>query len=64
MPEKMLIGKNCAGGEAFLLSKLAMRNGLIASAWGTGKTATLKLLAERFSRIGVPAFLADVKRDM
>lgn len=64
MSEKMLIGKNAAGAEACLQAKLANRHGLIAGATGTGKTTTLKLLAERFSNIGVPVFLADVKGDV
>jgi DNA helicase HerA-like ATPase len=47
-----------------LLPKLANRHGLIAGATGTGKTVTLKVLAEHFSKIGVPVFLADVKGDL
>ncbi|SYZ72301.1 putative ATPase [Candidatus Zixiibacteriota bacterium] len=50
--------------EVVLLPKMANRHGLIAGATGTGKTVTLQLLAERFSRIGVPSFLADVKGDL
>jgi DNA double-strand break repair helicase HerA and related ATPase len=64
MPDKILIGKNAAGTEAYLLSKLANRHGLVAGATGTGKTVTLKLLAERFSKEGVPVFLVDVKGDV
>ncbi|MDD5668237.1 MAG: DUF853 family protein [Actinomycetota bacterium] len=64
MSERILIGKNAAGSEACLLPRLANRHGLVAGATGTGKTTTLKLLAERFSRIGVPVFLADVKGDV
>ncbi len=64
MSERLFIGKNAAGSEAHMLSKLANRHGLVAGATGTGKTTTLKLLAERFSRIGVPVFLADVKGDV
>jgi hypothetical protein len=44
-----------------LLPQFANRHGLIAGATGTGKTVTLRRLAEGFSRIGVPAFMADVK---
>ena len=64
MSDKVLIGKNAVGSEAYLLSKLANRHGLVAGATGTGKTVTLKLLAERFSKSGVPVFLADVKGDV
>ncbi|MDO9287040.1 MAG: DUF853 family protein [Aquabacterium sp.] len=47
-----------------LLPALANRHGLITGATGTGKTITLQTLAENFSRIGVPVFLADVKGDL
>ena len=47
-----------------LLPKMANRHGLVAGATGTGKTVTLQKLAEGFSRIGVPVFLADVKGDL
>ncbi len=47
-----------------LLPALANRHGLIAGATGTGKTVTLQTLAERFSSIGVPVFMADVKGDL
>lgn len=50
--------------EQVLLGRMANRHGLIAGATGTGKTVTLKVLAEGFSRIGVPVFLADVKGDL
>lgn len=45
-------------------SQFANRHGLIAGATGTGKTITLKVLAESFSRIGVPVFLSDAKGDV
>lgn len=61
-PEAMLIGKG--EKEVCLLPKLANRHGLIAGATGTGKTVTLHVLAERFSSIGVPVFMADVKGDL
>jgi DNA helicase HerA-like ATPase len=48
----------------FLLPALANRHGLITGATGTGKTVTLQVLAEQFSNIGVPVFLADVKGDL
>lgn len=47
-----------------LLPALANRHGLITGATGTGKTVTLQRMAEQFSRIGVPVFLADVKGDL
>ena len=50
--------------EIALLPGMANRHGLIAGATGTGKTVTLRVLAERFSAIGVPVFLADVKGDL
>lgn len=57
------------GGEGYgdaqsLVLKYANRHGLIAGATGTGKTVTLQILAESFSSIGVPVFLADVKGDL
>ena len=50
--------------DIVLHSQFANRHGLIAGATGTGKTVTLKVLAESFSRIGVPVFLADAKGDV
>ena len=47
-----------------LIPRMANRHGLVAGATGTGKTVTLRVLAEAFSRIGVPVFLADVKGDL
>ena len=52
------------GEKVFLQARLANRHGLIAGATGTGKTVTLMTLAEGFSRLGVPVFLADVKGDV
>ena len=48
----------------YIYPKMANRHGLIAGATGTGKTVTLKVLAESFSDAGVPVFLADVKGDL
>ncbi len=48
----------------FLLPEMANRHGLIAGATGTGKTVSLKVLAEGFSEMGVPVFLADIKGDL
>lgn len=55
-----------AQGEnpCYLLLNQANRHGLIAGASGTGKTVTLKLMAEGFSQAGVPVFMADVKGDV
>ena len=50
--------------EIGILPKMANRHGLIAGATGTGKTVTLRVMAERFSSIGVPVFMADVKGDL
>ena len=50
--------------DLFLLPSMANRHGLIAGATGTGKTITLKVMAESFSDMGVPVFLADVKGDL
>ncbi|HXZ38957.1 MAG TPA: DUF853 domain-containing protein [Thermodesulfobacteriota bacterium] len=50
--------------EIGILPKMANRHGLIAGATGTGKTVTLRVMAERFSSVGVPVFMADVKGDL
>ena len=50
--------------ECVLLPALANRHGLITGATGTGKTITLQTMAENFSRLGVPVFMADVKGDL
>ncbi|MBP8284554.1 MAG: DUF853 family protein, partial [Chromatiaceae bacterium] len=62
MTDPILIGKGL--GPAYLLPAMANRHGLVAGATGTGKTVTLQRLAESFSRIGVPVFMADVKGDL
>ena len=62
MSEALPIAK---GTEDYaLLAPMANRHGLIAGATGTGKTVTLRVMAERFSSIGVPVFMADVKGDL
>ena len=63
MTEPILLARN-AQAECVLLPGLANRHGLITGATGTGKTVTLQTLAENFSRIGVPVFMADVKGDL
>ncbi|MEN6311654.1 MAG: helicase HerA-like domain-containing protein [Acidobacteriota bacterium] len=50
--------------DLFLLPRMANRHGLVAGATGTGKTVSLQVMAENFSRIGVPVFMADVKGDL
>ena len=50
--------------DLFLNPRMANRHGLIAGATGTGKTVSLQVMAENFSRIGVPVFMADVKGDL
>ncbi|MDR2220034.1 MAG: DUF853 domain-containing protein [Methylobacillus sp.] len=62
MTEPLLIAKG--KNPLYLLPNMANRHGLIAGATGTGKTVTLQSLAEQFSRIGVPVFMADVKGDL
>ena len=61
--EKILIGKS-GEEDIYIYPKMANRHGLIAGATGTGKTVSLKVMAESFSDIGVPVFLADVKGDL
>ena len=62
MDNGILIAKG--GVDHVLLPQMANRHGLIAGATGTGKTVTLKVVAEQFSSLGVPVFLADVKGDL
>jgi DNA helicase HerA-like ATPase len=63
MSEPILIAKNNKVSN-YILPKMANRHGLIAGATGTGKTVTLQTLAEGFSKLGVPVFMADVKGDL
>jgi hypothetical protein len=60
--EGMLIARG--EKDLFLLPRMANRHGLVAGATGTGKTVTLQVMAEHFSRLGVPVFMADVKGDL
>ena len=62
MADPILVAKSRS--EINLLPKMANRHGLIAGATGTGKTVTLQRLAEGFSRLGVPTFMADIKGDL
>ena len=50
--------------DLYILPHMANRHGFVSGATGTGKTVTLQVLSENFSRIGVPVFLADVKGDL
>ncbi len=63
MTDGILLGGSEAG-QVFLDPRYANRHGLVAGATGTGKTITLQCLAEGFSDLGVPVFLADVKGDL
>ena len=62
--EKILVGKTEDGKELSILPQMANRHGIITGASGSGKTITLKVMAESFSDAGVPVFLADVKGDL
>jgi DNA double-strand break repair helicase HerA and related ATPase len=62
MAEPIFVAKS--GKALNLLPNMSNRHGLIAGATGTGKTVTLQVLAEGFSRIGVPVFMSDVKGDL
>ena len=59
---KIWIGKS--DKRVYLEPRMANRHGLVAGATGTGKTVTLKVLAESFSDLGVPVFIADIKGDL
>ena len=61
--DKVLIGKN-SNKELFIVPSMANRHGLITGASGSGKTITLKVMAESFSSMGVPVFLSDIKGDL
>ena len=63
MPTPLIIAHN-AQSDIALLPAMSNRHGLITGATGTGKTVSLQVMAERFSSIGVPVFMADVKGDL
>ena len=63
MSEPLIIAKS-GDMELGMLPALANRHGCITGATGTGKTVSLQKLAESFSRIGVPVFMADIKGDL
>jgi len=60
---KILVGKS-VNKELYIVPNMANRHGLITGASGSGKTITLKVMAESFSSMGVPVFLADIKGDL
>jgi uncharacterized protein len=62
MASPLLLGKGAQ--DVFLLPRMANRHGLIAGATGTGKTVTLRVIAEQCSALGIPVFMADVKGDL
>ncbi|MEE9447438.1 MAG: helicase HerA-like domain-containing protein [Arenicellales bacterium] len=62
-PIEILLG-GANGKHVSMNAKMANRHGMIAGATGTGKTVTMQILAEGFSRVGVPVFMADVKGDV
>ncbi len=62
MEQGILIAKG--ERELELLPNMANRHGLVAGATGTGKTVTLRVIAESFSRLGVASFMADIKGDV
>jgi uncharacterized protein len=62
MTEPLLIARR--NTSLYLLPQMANRHGLVAPATGTGKTVTLQVMAEAFSRIGGPVFAADIKGDL
>jgi len=64
MSNSIFVGTDTDGKRQELLFKLANRHGLIAGATGTGKTVTLQILTEGFSKAGIPVFAADVKGDL
>jgi DNA double-strand break repair helicase HerA and related ATPase len=64
MVEPFVIARTASGADITFVPAVANRHGLITGATGTGKTVTLQLLADHFSAIGVPVFLADVKGDL
>src|SRR5215468_3878284 len=64
MTDALLIRLGLGQREVSLLSSMANRHGLIAGATGTGKTVTVRVLAEQLSRAGIPVFLPDVKGDL
>lgn len=63
MSDPLMISRNAQSAQ-YLLPGMANRHGCITGATGTGKTVTLQVMAEAFSRHGVPVFMADIKGDL
>ena len=61
---RIWIGNNTDDQPVYMEPKMVARHGLVAGATGTGKTVTLKVMAETFSEMGIPVFMADVKGDI
>jgi DNA helicase HerA-like ATPase len=64
MSDPLVIARTPSAVDLAILPAMSNRHGLVTGATGTGKTVTLQVLAERFSSIGVPTFMADVKGDL
>ena len=64
MSEPFVVARTASAVDIVMRPSMANRHGLVTGATGTGKTVTLQLLAEQFSRLGVPTFMADVKGDL
>jgi DNA helicase HerA-like ATPase len=64
MAHPLVFARTADGRDLSILPSVSNRHGLITGATGTGKTISLQVLAERFSSIGVPTFMADVKGDL
>jgi hypothetical protein len=64
MSDSIIVIGGQDGDAVIQLGAMSNRHGLVAGATGTGKTVTLQVLAEGFSRMGVPVFAADVKGDL
>lgn len=64
MEQNLYLAQSFEGKKLFLAPSMANRHGLIAGATGTGKTITMKVMAESFSDMGIPVFFSDVKGDL
>src|SRR5262245_12664447 len=64
MTQPFVVARSHAGADVAFRPSMANRHGLVTGATGTGKTVTLQMLADHFSQIGVPVFVADVKGDL